>query len=357
MVDPIFNMFKIKFDKLDDWGALKNVKKARIYISLESVLKVLCVPRVNNYLVASGNTRQDTQRLVISNIINLAQHYRLYCTKNKVENEIFIYWNYPYKDNFINNKYIPEYKKYYCNKMTNANCTYIRETIDDSFKQLNTIIKYVNQVYLITSDEIESSVIPYIFYRDTKDTNVKHIIVSNNKYDYQYLSHGFDIWLPDRDNSVLLNESNIIKHIKDTNNIMSKINVPVNYIPFIISLMGDKYRNIPKINGVGLSSILKMIDAGLQNFIITANTTNIESLSNCINEKYRDTFISNYRCTNLSYQYQDISGSTERNIFDQVIDKYDDNALVYLNDRYFKEHLIMLIDTKYDQMYQSIFGV
>ena len=80
MIDPIFNMFKIKFDMLDSWSALKGIKKARIFINLENVLKVLYSPRLNEFILTNGNT-VDVKRCLVSNIINLAQHYRLYCAK------------------------------------------------------------------------------------------------------------------------------------------------------------------------------------------------------------------------------------------------------------------------------------
>ena len=354
MVDPIFNMFKIKFDILDSWKALKGVTKARIYISLETVLKVLYSERLNNFLVASGD-KTDTQRCFVSNIINLAQHYRLYCAKHKIENEIYLYWNYPYRLDFINKKYNNEYRSYYCNKMHhNDSCYYISEVMDSIIDQLQTIIKYVNQVYLITSTEVESSVIPYIIYRDQKDDTVKNIIVSNSKYDFQYISYGFDIWIPDRDDSLLLNKDNVIEYLKERNHVSTQETVPINYIAFIVSLLGDRYRNIQKMNGVGLSRIIKMINQGLKQLIITENTTNIDLLASCIKDEYKEIFKNNYHCTNLAYQYEDISGSIERSILDQIEDKYDDNALQYLNDKYFKEHLIMMIDTKRDQIYHSM---
>ena len=353
MIDPIFNMFKIKFDMLDGWSALKGVKKARIFINLENVLKVLFNPRLNNFLIATGNT-VDTKRCLVSNIINLAQHYRLYCAKCRVENEVFLYWN-TASINYLNRTYISDYRSYYNNKIyKNESCSYISKCMDDIFDQLQVITSYVNQVYLITDDQIESGLIPYIFYRDQKDSSIKNIIVTNSKYEYQYILYDFDVWKPDRENSIRLTKDNIIDYLKEMNKIVSTDTVPVNYLPFIISLLGDKYRNIPKMNRVGLASIIKMINHGLKSFIITENTTNIDMLAGCINEKYRDMFLNNYRCTSLPHQYEAMSGSIERGIFDCVIDKYDDNALHYLNDKYFKEHLIMTIDTKREQILKQM---
>ena len=353
MIDPIFNMFKIKFDILDSWSALKNVKKVRIFINVENVFKVLYSQRLNNYLLANGNT-VDVKRCLVSNIINLAQHYRLYCAKCRVDNEIFLYWNTSSKK-YLNKEYISDYRSYYNNKIyKNDNCYYLSQCMDDVYDQLKVIISYVNQVYMITDDEIESGLIPYIFYRDQKDDSMKNIIVTNSKYEYQYVLYGFDVWKPDREDSLRLTSDNVVDHLKELNKIVSIDTVPINYVPFIISLLGDKYRNIPKINGVGLASIIKMINRGLKTFIITENTTNIDMLSQCIDDKYRDIFMNNYKCTSLPHQYEKMSGAIERRIFDCVVDKYDDTALHYLNDKYFKEHLIMTIDTRREQLQRQL---
>ena len=353
MIDPIFNMFKIKFDMLDSWSDLKGVKKARIFVNLENVLKVLYSPRLNEFILTNGNT-VDVKRCLVSNIINLAQHYRLYCAKYKIENEVFLYWN-TASINYLNRQYIPDYRSYYNNKIyKNECCSYLSRCMDDILDQLRVIVSYVNQVYVITDDQIESGLIPYIFYRDQKDTNIKNIIVTNSKYEYQYILYGFDVWKPDRENSLRLTSENVIDYLKEMNKIVSTDTVPINFLPFMISLLGDKYRNIPKLNRVGLASIIKMINQGLKSYIITENTTNIDMLAQCINENYRETFINNYRCTSLPHQYEQMSGSIERDIFNCVIDKYDDGALQYLNDKYFKEHLIMMIDTKREQIYKQM---
>ena len=101
-ISPIFNCHKIKFSKLDELNPL-NGKKVRFFINLESVLKRILTQYVNNYLVARNDTLY-TKKELLSNIINLAQHYRLYCAKQDIESEVYLYWNYPC-GNFNNYKY------------------------------------------------------------------------------------------------------------------------------------------------------------------------------------------------------------------------------------------------------------
>ena len=106
MIDPIFHMFKIKHTILDGLSVLDpNYDRVHVYINLESVFNKLINPRVNNYLVASMKTEDDKNRLklsLVSHVINLAQHYRLYCAKHKKESRVILYWNYPISKNYNN---------------------------------------------------------------------------------------------------------------------------------------------------------------------------------------------------------------------------------------------------------------
>ena len=346
-ISPIFNSHKIKFSKLDELNPL-NGKKVRFFINLECVLKRILTQYVNNYLVARGDTLY-TKRELISNIINLAQHYRLYCAKQNIESEVYLYWNYPCGE-FNNRKYNSIYKSYYKNKIhNNIQAGYVTSVLQDIFDRLTVIIKYINQVYMITNDEVESSMIPYIITKE-KPCDCQNIIISTDKYDCQYILKGFDVLVPSKDNSKLVNQNNLIDHLKEITNITTTETIPTNYVPFALSLLGDKYRNIQKLKGVGFGAIIKVVNKGLSELILTNNTTSIDMLSKIIKEDSRELFCNNYHCTSIDYQYEDTTEQQRHDIMSQVIDKFDDNAIIYMNDRYFKDHLLMLVETRQDQL-------
>lgn len=352
MVNTTFNMYKIKFDNLDRKKALAGYKKVRIFINLEIVINRLLNSRINNFLIANGNA-SDIKRMFVSNIINIAQHYRLYCAKHNVTNEIYMYWNYPIDKMLNNTKYNPKYKASYILRLQgNTDNWMVIKYLDDIYKSLRTILDYINEVYLLTSSTVESSLIPYIISKD-KGNDYKNIIVSTNDYDFQYVNKDFDIWVPSGANSTILNKGDVLYYMKDKKEQNVPITISPTFIPFILSIIGNKSRNIDKIPGIGFNGALRLIQKGLDKFTITNSTVNVDLLANCVNDKYRDLFINNYRTIQLTYQYQDISGSDERDIFNQITDKFDDNALIYLNDKYFKDHPIMTIDTKSDQIYRN----
>lgn len=352
MIDPIFNMYKTKFAILDQLHIIdRTKKKVRVFINLEMILKTLMSSRNNNQLYAMGDPN-DAKLSIISNLVNIGQHYRLYCTKYHMESEIYVYCNYPHA-RYRNSDFIIGYRSYYVNRiLKNENCLFINDALKEAFKFLEVMCKYINGVYIITEESIESSVIPYIIRMNSKDNpdDVQDILVSNTKYDMQYVNYGFSILSPSGDDSVLITYDNVINRLKDVCKITTDITIPPSFIPFIISMIGDRYKSIPKMAGVGLSTVLKTIKTGIDKKLITSNTTNIDMLSSIIKEQHRDAFIDSYRCVDIPMQYNRLSELEIHGIMSTIEDKYDENALRLINERYFQMHPLMIINPRSEQI-------
>lgn len=359
MIDPIFNMFKTKFAVMDNLGILdSSVDRVDIYINLENIFKVLLSPRVNNYLIATSDGDNSFRINLMSNIVNLAQHYRLYIAKHKKDSRVFLYWNYP-KNEYKNNQYIQGYREYYMHKMfKNENCTFITRNLGECNNFMRKLFNYINQVYLIDGGTLDSSVVPYIvsdhIYSNRESSTVQRIIISNTKYDFQYVCYGFTVLETNKDDSCVITKENVISVLKDRMNVKTELDIPYGLIPFAISLLGDKYRNIPKLSGIGLSTIIKMINAALEKVLITEQTQDVDMLSHIISEKYRNQFIMNYLCTYIPKQCQDTTPLELKRIEEQVVDKFDDNALEYINEKYFRMYPLMTIKTKTEQVIEQI---
>ena len=359
MIDPIFHMFKIKHNILDSLNVLDpKCDRVHVYINLESVFNKLINPRVNNYLVATMKTEDDKNRLklsLVSHVINLAQHYRLYCAKHRKESRVILYWNYPVSKSYNNRKYIVDYRAYYNHKMfRNEECLFLVNCIRDSFSTLQKLIQFINEVYLINGGEIESSLVPLLMeeyvYQDYTDHTQK-IIISDSKYEFQYVNQsGFTVVESAKDKSTIVNHDNVIELLKQRMNIKSPLTVPNSLIPFVIGLLGDRYRNIPKLAGIGMATILKMASVAIQNNFITENTKDVDMLSSIISDNFKTSFKNNYLCTNIDYQKKDVNPYQISLLRQQVIDKFDDRTLKSMNEKYFLHCPLMLIETKTNQV-------
>lgn len=359
MIDPIFNMFKTKFVVMDNLNVIKpDVDQVDVYINLESVFKVIMSPRINNYLMATMEDKNMFKINLMSNIVNLAQHYRLYCKKHKKESRVFLFWNYP-KSEYKNSEYIIGYREYYNHKMfKNEGCDYISRNLSECFNFMKKLFSYINQVYLINGGPIDSSVIPYLIedkiYLSKDNPSVQKIVVSNSKYDFQYVNYGFTVLETNKDDSIVITKDNVIDIMKSKMNVKNNMTLPSNLLPFAIALLGDKYKSIPKLSGVGLSSILKMVNKAIEGLLITENTQDVDMLSKIITESYREQFIKNYLCTYIPRQVDDLAPLDILNIENQITDKFDDNALEYINEKYFKYAPLMTISTKTEQVTEQI---
>lgn len=352
-MDPIFNLFKIKFIILDKI-ITENCKditpnsKVNVFINLEDIIKKLAMSNIEDYLKLKNNERNFE---LISNILNLASHYRLFFSKNKLYSKIFIYINYPFNVIYKNRLINLDYRTYYENKYSkNPNHFVLHEVISNSLPLAKIIVEYIEGVYLIFSDYIENSLTPYIINKNIKSDSI-NFILSGDIYDYQYVNNNFYLLLAKKDESTVLTKDNVFDVLKKKLNVNNTNTIDSRYLPFVISLLGNKKRNIEKIKGIGLSTIIKMINKAVNEQIISSDAFNINILSNIIKPEFRKQLLDNYYCTDIETQYNMLNIKDIYTITSQIIDKFDNVTLKKLNDKYFQFHPIQLLElvsgTKY----------
>lgn len=353
-IDPIFNMLKVKFDVLDNLSILTEQEQVYVFINLEDPFRYLVNQRNDVQLKATQYSTADIQLNLISNIINLGQHYRLYCKKHGKQSRVFLYWNYP-KARYNNRKYWSKYRDDYDIRMgINANAEYITRCIEKMSPILNNMISFINQVYVINGGELESSLVPKII-QETYEQDMKRqcIIVSRSRYDYQYIQHGYTVIDPRGIDTSVLDTSNVIDHMKQKGHIKNPMTAPSSMLPFILSLLGDEHRGIPKVEGLGLSGIVRAINVALDRRIITDTTKDVDMLSMILKEGIRDRFKRNYQMTNLELQQRETTPVQINFTLSQILDKYDDRTLKEMNEKYFLRDPLMLIDTASEQSFRS----
>jgi hypothetical protein len=375
-IDPIFNMHKIKFDTLDKWNFVdKSITRAIVYINLENVFRIIMTPRTNNFLQAAASVDEHGDYMkkfslsLVSNIINLAQHYRLWLTKQNIDSRIILYWNYPIPEDYKNRLYIPTYRTTHNERyQRNMEISSLLECLEEAQKFIETCIQYVNEVYLINPLGIESSVIPLLLDREVySEDGVKtmNILVTSSQYEYSYVNYGFKIISPSirKKTPILVTDKNVIDVLKNKCGVSSVLSAPTGFIEFINAVMGDSDRSIPKLTGVGIATILKLINSAITKGLISENTKDVEMFESIIQNDYREIFVRNYHCTNLEYQLKDIEPVELHKIKSCLIDKYDDATLNEMNEKYFKQFPIEIIKPKTQQIlydnqspYESIFA-
>lgn len=343
-MDRTFNLFKVRFNVLDDLFSrqckyITKDSRVNVFINMEPVLrKLLSVTNEDYSRVSKINLKEFT-----SNIINLAAHYRLFFAKNKLYSRIYVYIPTP-QSAYINSTFIEEYRQgYYHNMTKNAKYKNLGNVISDSQEIVQLISEYIEGVYFIESGSIENSVIPYIINSENND-NFHNFIVSNDPYDFQYANLGFDIIVPKKEDSYIVNKDNLIRCLKTRERVETDLEPGPLVYPFILSIMGDKRRSIPKISRMGLMTILKTIDKAISNNIITDRTFNINLLSSIVRDDYSSILLNNFYATDIKSQYSRLGQYDTYFISKQIKDKYDEESLKKINDLYFSETPIMLLE-------------
>lgn len=376
-IDPIFNMHKIKFEVLDKWRFIdKSITRVIVYVNLENVFKIVMTPRTSNFLQAAASVVDQDDYLkqfslsLVSNIINLGQHYRLWLAKQGLDSRIILYWNYPIPENYKNQKYIPTYRTNHNGRyMNRMEVSILLERLEQAYKFLKTCIQYINEVYLIDPGELESSIIPLLLDREVygKDgSKTLNILVSNNQYEYSYVNYGFTIISPSIKKKVpaLINNKNVIDVMKEKAGVSSVLIAPPVYLEFINAILGDSDRNIPKLTGVGIVTILKLINDAISRGKLAEHTKDVDMLRSVLKGEYAEVFDRNYRCTNLEYQLHEVEPVELHRVKSCLIDNFDDNTLQAMNEKYFRRFPIDIIRPKtqqvlYDEQYDvegSIFS-
>lgn len=343
-----FNILKIRYPEydssIDSSEFLKPDDKVNVFISFESLLNnICCIKDVDKKMILE----RDFATIITSHILNLAAHYKRFFKQNKLETRVFIYGTDLESTNFINSRFNDEYRSYYLMKyMNNPRYSYLGEQlVSKILPDTRKISEFLPQVYFINGNNIEGSLIPYIV--SEMDKSYKNFIITSDIYETQYQTMDNFLCHYIRKS---VNGSSISRSIEKTLSLLFSDRVEDDYSIFnnapyymlLLSCVGDKKRSIDPIKGLGVKTIMKLINRGLTEKIITEKTDNIELLKDIVNEDIREDLLNNFNCINLKEQYKLLSKEDIFNIEKQIIDRSDNSSLLKLNSTRFYNHQLML---------------
>ena len=369
-IDIAFNMFKVKYLTLNNLFKkfdMSKMKSVNLFINLESVIGPIYRESFEETLSTCTKSEfDDNSKCFISNIINLAAHYRAYFTRCRLVSNIIFYITDTYSDprlltNRINN---PKYRKYFFDKYVyDDKFRRINDIMNNAVSYAKTIADYIDRVFIVYSSTVEASTIPFILKDDPKLKANLNLFLTKDKYDLQYVNHkGIIIW-PDKEESVILSRRNVMSFLRYKNDMDEadvRVNISPRLIPFMIAVLGNKKRNIEKIKGIGFKKLYKSIENLYLNGYIDddiPSSLNYESLNELIKDKQgfmplviKDKIGYNYMTTDVERQAKLVQGSEVVLIKDMIINKFDNGNIKRLNDKVFNDYPIQLQELRnYDK--------
>lgn len=348
-MDIHFNAYKMRYNTLDNYFKSifksQNIKSLNIFISLDDVFHTLHRPLTNNEFQVCG---RDASKQLIANILNLIAHYKQWGSRQNTDCKVVCYYT-SASANFKNNIYVASYRKKFKDYMdkTNTNFYFINEAIRESYNLLKIISQYIEDIYIIDSGYIEPSAIPFYISEDVyvADWN---IIISRDAYDLQYSY--MDKWTyisPRGDNSHIINKSNIWDYIAskekveiDTNKYDAKL------YNFALAIVGDKYRNIPRLKRVGWKTLFKLFESQYNEYSSNLSKTTMELLmvQKLVSKTLSiDDINNNLSASNVKLQYENFGDIDKASIDSYLHDIPDIDNLQELNKIYFSKYPINMV--------------
>lgn len=346
-----FNMMKMKYAELDEAltssSFLTPTDRVNIFISLESVYKNISTIQDLEQKIF---LQKDFKQIIISNILNLAAHYKYFFISNRMDVRIYLYQTDFNSDNFKQRKYIDDFRSYYLVKFNeNPKFSYFTDLLkEEILEELKIYCQFIPRVYFINSHNIEGSIIPYLVAMD--DPTRKNLVFGNDVIESQYsFMPNFMYFYIQRSykRSYIFKKpldyiSSIFK--KPAEEIVQYYNFMTNdgIYASLLSIMGNRLRSIDGIGGIGPMKFASNIRELIAKKTINPNTTNARMLCEFLSGDDKEQFVKNYYCTSLNCVEEDVNESEKISILSQRKDKLDMNSLMALNNTRFKLYPLLL---------------
>ena len=261
-MDVHFNGYKCKYELLNSWikpytNSMK-IKKVRIFINLDDFFHSLFKPMTNNEFEVYG---KDAPKQFLSNVFNLLAHYRYWAIKQKYDVEVYGF--YTTGKTFKNSIFHGEYREKSQSYIYGEKYFYIHSAIQSSIDMIAMISSYIPKVYVVDTKYLEPSILP-AYIEETRDSVDLNILISRDIYDLQYAYR--DKWVyisPKGDNSSFIHKGNMWDYINYKEQIYSdkrNLAYPPRMLVLARAIVGDKYRNIPRLRSIGWKTLFKYLD-------------------------------------------------------------------------------------------------
>ena len=342
----------------------KLVDTINLFINFESVYHCLRKKYFENILkAATGKEKKAIYRHLISEYVNIAAHYRGYFNRHKVTTNIFYFYNELPTDapiEYNNSALIDGYRDHFFESLQDPERYLLNNMVKDTIPFMRTLCEYIDGIYMVSTKRLEGSLIPYIILRNRVFPSNMNFVISRDFYDALYVNADCAFITRDGITPVSLTKRNIMKFFRykyDFGREVDDENKPIyreinsRLLPFLFVFKGgDRRRSIPRL-GIRKRKVykdmMKLYDTGY----FSDNDPSCFSLSSILDvfdkkkkEKYGEIIGYIYRCYDLKYQYDVASKDQIEEVLSQLKNHYDDRALKELNDRYFEDFPLRLME-------------
>lgn len=346
-----FTSMKLRYQDYDrsisDHGILSSNDEVNVFISFESVLNNLStIQDLDNKLLLE----RQFPIILESEMINLCAHYKRFFRGNGLNVKVFLYYTDLMSNDFSEFSINDEYRSFYCNKyLRNPKFQLLGKRLCERIvPRVSKILEFIPDVYFISAKDMDGSLIPAIIANHFPDR--KNFIITTDKFESQYLlnpkfcTHFIKKNRYTGTKIISQFGTYISDLMKDENDTAEESAMYMNpsFYTLLMSAIGDKMRSITPLKGIGVKTVTKMLSVGIHDGLITPQTNTIELLKDIFPNDQKDEVVTNFKCTNISDRMKNI---TDQQIFDitsQIVDQFDFNSLIRLNQTEYTDYPFML---------------
>ena len=346
-----FNIMKLKYidydTSLDGLDFLTPEDKVNVFINLESVLNLIStIKDVDKKVILE---RPNLSKVLASNILNLGAHYKRFFRGNRLPTRVFLYMTDLTSDKFNEYNYNEDYRSYYLNKyMSNPRFMDLSDTlINDTIPMVKKIVDFIPGVYFINSKNIDGSLVPLLIANDDKE--YKNLIITTDVFETQYgFYDNFVTHFLRRTpvyNSTTCTVEQFLREAYKRVLLDDEYELFSNrafYITMLASL-GEKYRSIDSIKGIGTGTVLKQLYRAVNvDNSLSPQANTIDSIKKAFSNEIEDELEINFKSYDIEQKYKELTESQKFSILEQMVDRFDKESLITLNNTLFYEYRLML---------------
>lgn len=347
-----FNLIKIRYPVYDESLSKLNFlvpnDKVNCFINVETVLKYLSMVRdLEKKLIVSRRYPDEMK----ADLINIAAHYKDFFKGNGLDCNIFLYMTDLESESseFHESKYNDEFRSYYlCKYNSNPKFILLGDRLkEEIIPEVKTICEFIPNVYFITGKNIDGGLLPYIISKNYPDH--KNLIISGDVHDTQYNYEDMfraHLHLRSYSSNVLAcTTEEYLKTISKSDHIdpsFVKLFQNGSFYRIFLSCIGDRYRSIEGVRGIGLASIIKTLMMALNSGEITSDVHNAELLSGIFKKDVKNQIYNNLLAMDIHNEYEMLGDGQIKGVLSQIVDRSDINALQMLNRTKFKNNQLRL---------------
>lgn len=326
---------------LDATKKLTRDSRVNFFINLEPIFRKMLNKKFNQYLQVMTEERVLE---MVSDIVNIAAHYRAFFINNGIYCKVILYFSDMDSKQYLNKDFIEDYRDHFNERFHRTESRPLYRVLKEALPLAATILQYFEGVYLLSTYDLEASTYPLLFTQEYGEDDDVNMLLTNDPYEYQYANEGFIILRANMDNSVALTDETIIDRLKFENKLLTDETINPKYISFILSFVNDKYRNIEGIRGVGIGKAIKLFRQAINAKLIAEAGSTIGLVTEILEPQWQELIRNNHAVIDLKKQSTRFDVLHKSNLEKQIIDKFDNMSLKQLNQNFFTNHPLMLLE-------------